>query len=43
MVKNINPICEHGMDARKENKDTQKYAENYNQEYDETHSNKDLF
>jgi hypothetical protein len=32
MVKNGNPICEHGMDTRRENKDTQKYAENYNQE-----------
>jgi hypothetical protein len=26
MVKNRNPIYEHGMDTRRENKDTQKYA-----------------
>jgi len=24
MKKNENPICEHGMDAKRENKDTQK-------------------
>jgi hypothetical protein len=36
MERNRNPICEHGMDSKRENKDTQKYAENYNQEYDET-------
>jgi hypothetical protein len=37
MEKNRNPICEHGMDKKKKgNKDTQKYAENYNQEYDKT-------
>jgi hypothetical protein len=42
-VKNGNPICEHGMDTRRENKDTQKYAENYNQEYDEIGDNMELY
>ena len=28
--KNKNPICEHGMDGKRENKGTQKYTENYN-------------
>jgi len=38
MEKNGNPICEHGMNAKRKNKDAQKYAENYNQEYDEIDS-----
>jgi hypothetical protein len=32
--RNKNPIYEHDMDAETENKDTQKYVENNNQEYD---------
>jgi hypothetical protein len=43
MVKNGNPICEHGMDARKENKDTQKYAESYNQEYNKTNTQMEIY
>jgi hypothetical protein len=30
---NRNPTYEHGMDIKKENRDTQKYIENHNQEY----------
>jgi hypothetical protein len=29
MERNGNPICEHDMDAKRRNKDTQKVAENY--------------
>jgi hypothetical protein len=36
MEMNENPTYEHDMDMKKENKDTQKYVENHNQEYDET-------
>jgi hypothetical protein len=36
MEMNENPTYEHGMDAKTENKDTQKYIENHNQEYNET-------
>jgi hypothetical protein len=36
MEKNENPICEHGMDVKRKNKETKKYTINYNQEYDET-------
>jgi hypothetical protein len=43
MEKNENPICEHGMDAKRENKDTQKYAENYNQKYDETNTQTEIY
>jgi hypothetical protein len=43
MVKNGNPIYEHGMDTRRENKDTQKYAENYNKEYDETDTQTEIY
>jgi hypothetical protein len=31
---NRNPTYEHGMDIKKENRDTQKYIENHNQDYD---------
>jgi hypothetical protein len=41
--KNKNPICEHGMDAKRENKGTQKYAKNYNQEYDETDTQTEIY
>jgi hypothetical protein len=34
MERNGNPTYEHGMDTKKENRDTQKYVENHNQEYD---------
>jgi len=43
MEKTRNLIFEHDMDAKRGNKDTQKHIENYNQEYDETHSKGDLF
>ena len=33
MEMNGNPTYEHGMDVKKESKDTQKYVENHNQEY----------
>ena len=36
MEKNEIPICERGIDIKRKNKDTKKYAENNNQEYDET-------
>jgi len=34
MEMNGNPTYEHGIDAKKKNKDTQKNVENHNQEYD---------
>jgi hypothetical protein len=34
MEMNGNPTYKHGMDAKKKNKDTRKYVENHNQEYD---------
>jgi hypothetical protein len=34
MEMNRNPTYEHGMDPKKENRDTQKYVENHNQVYD---------
>jgi hypothetical protein len=43
MENNENPICELGMDAKRENKGTQKYAENYNQEYDETNTQTKIY
>jgi hypothetical protein len=43
MEKNGNPIYEHGMDAKRENKGTQKYAKNYNQEYDETYTQTEIY
>jgi len=43
MEKTRNLIFEHDMDAKRGKKDTQKHIENYNQEYDETHSKGDLF
>jgi hypothetical protein len=43
MGRNENPICEHDMDAKGENKDTQKYTENYNQEYDETDTQMEIY
>jgi hypothetical protein len=30
MKRNRNPICDYDMDAKRENKDIQKYVENYN-------------
>jgi hypothetical protein len=30
MERNENPAYEHGMDAKQENRDTQKYIENHN-------------
>jgi len=33
--RNGNPIYEHDMDAKRGNKNTQKFAENYNLEFDE--------
>jgi hypothetical protein len=33
MEMNGNPTYEHGMDVKMESKDTQKYVENHNQEY----------
>jgi hypothetical protein len=33
MEMNGNPTYEHGMDVKKKSKDTQKYVENHNQEY----------
>jgi hypothetical protein len=38
MEMNENPTYEHDMDAKKRNKDTQKYVENHNQEYNETNT-----
>jgi hypothetical protein len=43
MEKTGNLIFEHDMDAKKGNKDTQKYIENYNQEYDETYTQKEIY
>jgi hypothetical protein len=34
MEMNGNPTYEHDMDAKIENKDTQKYIKNHNQKYD---------
>jgi len=34
MEMNRNPTYEHDMDEKTENKDTQRYIENHNQEYD---------
>ena len=42
--KTENLIYEHDMDAKRENKDTQKYIENYNQEYyDETDTQTEIY
>jgi hypothetical protein len=38
MEMNENPTYEHDMDGKKRNKDTQKYIENHNQEYNETNT-----
>jgi len=35
---NENPIYKHDMNTKMESKDTQKYVENHNQEYDETNT-----
>jgi hypothetical protein len=35
MKMNKNPTYKHDMDAKMKNKDTQKYIENHNQEYNE--------
>jgi len=43
MKKNGHPICEHGMDAKRENKGTQKYTKNYNQEYNETNTQTKIY
>ena len=41
--RNENPTYEHDMDIKKENTDTQKYLESYNQEYDETYTQTKIF
>jgi hypothetical protein len=38
MEMNENPIYKHDMNAKMKSKDTQKYVENHNQEYDETNT-----
>jgi len=43
MEKNKNPICEHGMEEKRENKDTQKYTKNYNREYDEIDTQTEIY
>ena len=43
MKRNGNPICDYDMDAKRENKDTQKYAKNYNQKYDETNTQTEIY
>ena len=43
MENNRNPICEHGMDPERENKDTQKYAKNSNKEYDEIDTQTEIY
>jgi len=43
MEKNENLICEHDIDAKGGNIDTQKYVENYNQEYDETDTQMEIY
>jgi hypothetical protein len=43
MEKNGNPICEHGMGTKRKNKDTQKYAKNYNQKYGKTDTHTEIY
>ena len=43
MQKTENLIYKHDMDAKKGNKDTQKYIGNYNQECDETYTQMEMF
>jgi hypothetical protein len=43
MERNKNLICEHDIDAKRGNKDTQKYVENYNQEYDKTNTQMEIY
>jgi hypothetical protein len=38
-----NLICEHDMDAKKENKDTQKYVGSYNQQGNETDTQMEIY
>ena len=41
--KTENLIYEHDMDVKMGNKDTQKYGENYNQECDQTSTQKEIY
>jgi hypothetical protein len=43
MEKTGNLIFEHDMDAKRGKKDTQKYIENYNQEYDKTDTQMEIY
>ena len=43
MEKTENLINEHDMDVKMGNKDTQKYRENYNQECDQTSTQKEIY
>jgi hypothetical protein len=41
--KTRNLICEHDMDAKRENKNTQKYVGSYNQKVDETDTQMEIY
>jgi hypothetical protein len=41
--KTENLICEHNMDAKRGNKDTQKYVGSYNQEGDKTDTQMEIY
>jgi hypothetical protein len=43
MENNKNLTYEHDIDVKGGNKDTQKYTENYNQEYDETNTQREIY
>jgi hypothetical protein len=43
MERTENLIYEHDIDSKRENKDTQKYIENYNQEYDKTDTQMEIY
>jgi hypothetical protein len=43
MERTGNLIYEHDIDSKRENKDTQKYIENYNQEYDKTDTQMEIY
>ena len=43
MEMNKNPTYEHDMDVKKKSKDTQKYIEKHNQEYDETDTQTEIY
>jgi hypothetical protein len=43
MEKNGNLICKHVMSAKRKNKDTQKYAENYNQKCDKKNTHTEIY